>query len=226
MTLKIKYNPKPFKKTRKKIDIEYDVSPDTIKTRSRNKLSKEITIKPKKHTFMALILRKNGSAVFCYIPVSCKSFSVEGNTYFNVKSGSYIVSKSSIITVYLEGCVMPIEHRYLTYIKHNVLLMDNVGLPVKDINADLKIPKEEILRLPKNNAGEYYKNSKGFIIKKVLNRIKGLEFDSVIANAIYNSGLIEKVSHGGKPNKYLFPIFIMLIISIVIGFISIGVRFI
>lgn len=220
MSMHIKLVKKPLKKTRIKTDLEYDVQ---ISKKETKKLQKELTIKVKRNVFIAIILRKNGSALLCYVPNNCKSFSVEGNTYFNVKSGCYLIPRKALITVYLEGVILPIEHRYIVYQKHNVLLLNKDGLPVTEINENVR--RNDLDDLPKDEEGKFLRTKEGFIIKRVLDKIKGLEFDSIIANAIYHSGLIEKVSKGGKPDKIYGIFLLLLVINIIIGIIAVAKGF-
>lgn len=214
---------------KKDIDNESIIVSEKISRR----LKKELTFKLKHNKILVIILRKNKSAVACYIPMSCKSFCIDGNTYFNVQSGTYLMPKSMLVSVYLEGCVLPLEHNYIKYEKHFVLLTDKKGKLLKEVitkdknNEDIKnienvdnIDKDDLDMLPKDNSGSYLKTKKGYIIKKVLERIKGLEFDSIIANAIFDSALIERVAHGSREIKLLFWVFILCAIGLLISVIG------
>lgn len=234
---KIVIGKKKIKRTKNELDINYENL--NISDRIKTKLKKELRFKLKHNKILVIILRKNKSSVACYIPMSCKSFAIDGNTYFNVQSGTYLMPKNMLISVYLEGCVLPIEHNYIKYEKHFVLLSDKKGKPVKEIsikdtrgneireidNID-NIDKDDLEMLPKDKHGGYIKDSKGHVVKKVLERIKGLEFDSIIANAIYDSALIERIAHGSREIKLLFWIFIFTLIIILIGVIGLIVSYV
>lgn len=217
--MRIKINKNVFKQTRKKPSkqkekIVYNTEIDEkIKPKIEEKLKRDIYLNVKKNKIIALILRKNKSAVLCYVPMSVKSFSVDGNTYFNVQSGSYLLPRRIVIAVYLEGCVLPLEHSYIRYEKRFTLLTDKTGKAVKELSED--IPKTVCDSLPKDMKGNPIR-SNGYIVKKILEKIKGLEFDSVIANAIYDSGLIEKVSHGDRVEKWTFFLFILVMINLIL----------
>ncbi len=55
--------------------------------------------------------------------------------------------------------------------------------------------------------------------------IEGLKFDSEIIDILLNRGLAEKFTEV-KPEKTIFILFILVIISIIVGIISIGVEFV
>lgn len=207
----------PIKKSRDNVDINYDTP---IKKSEYKNLTRELKVKVGRNFHLSLILRKNGTAVLVKIPFNCKTFYFEGNTFFNVKSGAYLWRKN-VISIFIEGSVLPIEHRYVTYVKHNILLYDRFGKPVKEIEGD-DISADEISEVVKDNEGNLVRNDEGYIVKKTLDRIKGLEFDSVIASAIFNSGLIEKLGKGGKPDKFLFWVFLFLIINLIMSCCAIG----
>lgn len=229
---KIVINRHRIKRTKKDLNIEHDK--DVLLTDNvSKKLKKELFFKLKHNKILVIILRKNKSAIACYIPMSCKSFAVDGNTYFNVQSGTYLLPKSMLLSIYLEGCVLPIEHNYIKYEKHFVLLTDKLGRPVKEsitkdkngneireIDSISEIDRDDLIMLPKDNKGGYIKNVKGFVVKKVLERIKGLEFDSIIANAIFDSALIEKVAHGSREIRLLFWVFIFILVCLVVSVIG------
>lgn len=177
--------------------------------------ARQLYVKTNKNKFAALINRKNGSAVLLQIPTKYKSFSFEGNTYFLERGGIYSLEpKSKMIATYYEGVCLPIKHSYIKYEKHNVLLVDRNGHNVEDIEtADLD--PQEVKDLPKDIHGNYLENESGFIIKKILNRIAGLEFDSVIANTIFHSGLIEKIGTAGRMEKWTFLLFILMVVNLI-----------
>lgn len=192
------------------LNTNYDIPMD-IKTKLT--ISKSLYLRRAKNSILVIILRKNKSAVLCRVPMACKEFSIDGNTYFNVQSGSYLLPKNTIISVYLEGCVLPIEHSHIVYEKYHILLKDKLGNFIKEISPDVSI--NVINDLPTDSKGNFLKNNAGFIIKKILEKIKGLEFDSITANAIYNSGLIEKVAKTKAMQKLVTFLFILSIISII-----------
>ncbi len=196
---KVKDISKNAKKSKVKVDVKID--------------NYEYKLKSKGNNFLALILRKNKSAMLCYIPMKCKSFSIEGNTYFSVQSGVYVIPKNTLLCVYLEGCVLPIEHSYIKYEKQLILLTNKFGKPITDI--DETVDKNLLNDLPKDNNGNYLKDKKGHIVKKVLQKIKGLEFDSTIADSIYSSGLIEKVAHPGKLDVLYFVTFLFTLFTLI-----------
>ena len=208
---------KKFKRSKKRINVDFSRTEDNekIKDKDIKKLSRLNYLKIKKDKGIALILRKNKSAIMIQIPNKIVRFSIDNNTYFNVQSGCYNLSpKHQLISVYLEGCCLPIEHRYITYEKHIILLTDKNGDNVKEITED--VDRKDVPLLPKDNKGNFLKNENGFIIKKQLDRIKGLEFDSTIANTIFDSGLIEEVRPKGKPEKFFLLLLIIVVINIIL----------
>jgi hypothetical protein len=212
MVKKVRKIEKIIKKDRKtKLDVDFDIP---MNTKLKLSFSRTLYLRNKRNTFIAIILRKNKSAVLCRIPMSVKEFSIDGNTYFSVQSGAYICPKQTILSIYLEGCVLPLEHSYIQYEKYNVLLKDKLGNLVKEITPD--IPSTIINDLPTDAKGTFLKTSDGFIIKKILEKIKGLEFDSITANAIYNSGLIEKVAKTKAMQKLITFLFILSVISLIL----------
>jgi len=195
------------KKSKQKTNITYDNQKQII-------TQKQLYIKPSKGRYIAIILRKTKSALIVQIPNSIKSFSVENNTYFTVQSGVYNQPKKGGIIVYLEGCCLPLEHSHIQYEKHYVLLTDKYGKTVTEITDDVNV--DDIKILPKDKKGNYIKNELGFIVKKILDRIKGLEFDTTIANTIFHSGLIEKIGSAGKMDKITFFLLIFMIINVIL----------
>jgi len=216
MVKKVRVVEKVIKKDKKsKIDIDFTTE-NEIKQRVLKQFKKPVYLKVKRNIFIAIILRKNKSALLCKVPRGCIEFSVDHNTYFSVDSGTYISNKNVLLAIYLEGCVLPIEHSYIKYDKHRILLKDNKGLPVKNLEGNDNIRRDDIALLPTDDKGNYIKTSDGYIVKKEMDKIKGLEFDSITADAIYNSGLIEKVARGGKVEKIVFYLFVFSIIGLIL----------
>lgn len=209
---RIMINRKTLKKTDNEVNITFDAP---LTNQQISSLKKELSLKGSDNTFIAIILRKSKTACIVRVPSACKSFSIDGNTYFCYPSGNYIAPKTTLLSIYLEGCTLPLEHSYIRYEKHNILLIDKFGKPVKDIPKDMN--NDIINSLPRNRSGEFLKSKDGFIICKQLDRIKGLEFDTTIADAIFNSGLVEKITTGSKIDKLIPIIFIISIIGIAIS---------
>jgi len=214
---------KKFKKSRNKTDLKLGKteSGKEVKAEIEKQFKRELYFKPKKDKFVAIILRKTKSALLVYVPCAVASFSINRNTYFTVEEGTYLSrTKKTLLCVYLEGCCLPISHHHIQYEKHYVLLLNKDGQAVKDLTED--VDKREIPDLPHNEDGDFIRNEKGFIVKKVLDRIKGLEIDSVIADTVFNAGLIERVGHGYKPEKFFMIMAIMVGISLILNIVTIA----
>lgn len=113
-------------------------------------------------------------------------------------------------------------HTYFTfpdgmYLDKNKLLL---GIYIEGISTPLShknVEQETIEKQIKLENGE---------TKEVkLNVIKGLKYDSEIIDILLNRGLAEKFTEV-KPEKTIYVLFIMVIINIIIGIISVGANFV
>jgi hypothetical protein len=93
-----------------------------IKTRSfrkvkqyekdKTKISYEIVPKGK-NKLLIIILMDSGGAVMKWLNPRINKFSINENTYFTEKGGVYATKNYVFVSVYIEGCSLPINHTLL-----------------------------------------------------------------------------------------------------------------
>lgn len=98
-----------------------------VKTKAVNKKDSETeneTTPKRKNKILAIILRKNKSALWKWVNFKKAQFRIEKNTYFNVPSGIYLSKNKVLMSIYIEGISMPIDHNLITHEDIEVTITD------------------------------------------------------------------------------------------------------
>lgn len=176
-----------------KVDKDAD---NKIKLQFETEVKQKI-LKSKKNCFVAIILRESKNASILYIPNRISRFSYEGNIYFNTAKGKYL-NYRTVVSVYLEGCVLPIDNSYLQYEEQYILYYDDKNNPVTNIKD-----VDDITKILLDSDGNPITTENGFIVSDIKESIKGLEFDSKTADILFESNLADRMSD--DKNAKLLP---------------------
>lgn len=159
------------------------------KIKVRNAKIKEAD-KPKKakNRILCIILKEGKGSKWVWIEENEERFSIDGNTYFKLDSGTYIKGITRLM-IYLEGISTPIGHSNIDY-----------------ENKEIEIKNKET----------------GKINKTIIKKIKGLKFDSKIADIILNREIASEFTkqHMDLPNLIIIVLLIANLISSILGTIA------
>lgn len=119
--MKIRFKkPKKYKTNKKNLEIELQKKSidKEIKIEAQKKLLEKLNIQfevvPKgKGKILVLVLTDSGGVIFKWISPRTTTFRINQNTYFAEKSGVYVSKNNVLVSIYVEGCSLPINHSLL-----------------------------------------------------------------------------------------------------------------
>ena len=159
-----------------------------IKIRKIKNIKQIENTKNTKNQILCIILKEGKGSKWIWLKEEEERFSLDGNTYFKLDSGTYIKGITRLM-VYLEGISTPIGH------------------------SNIEFEEKEI---------EIINKDTGKTEKTIIKKIKGLKFDSKIADIILNREIASEFTkqHMDLPNLIIIILLITGIISNIIGTIA------